>query len=51
MNRLVDPSFGEFRLGAIDEGEVAKPGMHVWTKCKASWGTISDDLPQFEMHP
>jgi hypothetical protein len=38
-------------LGAIDEGAVAKPEMHVWTQSKVSWGTVSDDLPQFERHP
>ena len=45
------PQFRGIPLGAIDEGDVAKPGMHVWTKSKATWGTISDDLPQFERHP
>jgi hypothetical protein len=38
-------------LGAIDEGAVAMPEMHVWTKSKVSWGSISDGLPQFETHP
>lgn len=38
-------------LGAIDEGSVPAPGMHLWTKSKPSWVSISDALPQFETHP
>jgi hypothetical protein len=45
------PQFRGIPLGAIDEGDVAKPEMHVWTKSKVRWETISDDLPQHETHP
>jgi hypothetical protein len=45
------PQFRGIPLGAIDEGGVAKPEMHVWTKSKVSWASILDDLPQHEMHP
>jgi len=45
------PQFRGIPLGVIDEGDVAKPGMHVWTRSKVSWGTDSDDLPQHETHP
>jgi hypothetical protein len=42
------PQFRGIPLGAIDVGAVAKPAMHVWTRSKVAWGSISDDLPQFE---
>ena len=45
------PQFRGIPLGVIDEGGVAKPEMHVWTKSKAAWEIISDDLPQHETHP
>jgi hypothetical protein len=45
------PEFRGIPLGAIDEGDVAKPEKHVWTRSKVPWGSISDDLPQFETHP
>jgi hypothetical protein len=45
------PQFRGIPLGAIDEGQVARPQMHVWTKSQASWGNISDDLPQHQTHP
>ena len=45
------PQYRGIALGAIDEGTVAKPEMHVWTKSKVSLGHISDDLPQHETHP
>ena len=44
------PQLRGIPLGAIDEG-VVRPEMHVWTKSKVPWGSISDDLPQFETHP
>jgi hypothetical protein len=45
------PQLRGIPLGAIDAGGVAQPEMHVWTKSKVPWGSISDDLPQFETHP
>jgi hypothetical protein len=45
------PEFRGIPLGAIDVGDVAKPEKHVWTRSKVPWGSISDDLPQFETHP
>jgi hypothetical protein len=38
-------------LGAIHEGDVPTPEMHVWTRSKAPWVSITDGLPQHEMHP
>ena len=34
MNRRVGPSIRGIPLGAIDEGAVANPEMHVWTKSR-----------------
>jgi hypothetical protein len=45
------PLFRGVPLGAIDDGAIAKPEAHVWTKSKVSWIAISDDLPQHETHP
>jgi hypothetical protein len=38
-------------LGVIHEGAVPTPAMHVWTKSKAPWVSITDGLPQHETHP
>jgi hypothetical protein len=38
-------------LGAIDDGEVAAPSMHVWTQSSPAWETIAGELPQHETHP
>jgi hypothetical protein len=45
------PAFRGVPLGVIDEGLVPTPEMHVWTKSKASWASIDDELPQHETHP
>jgi hypothetical protein len=45
------PQFRGIPLGAIDEGDVAPPEMHVWTKSKVSWESVFDALPQHDMHP
>ena len=38
-------------LGALDEGHVPTPEMHVWTRSRVSWATVSDNLPQHETYP
>jgi len=38
-------------LGAIDDGDVPVPQMHVWTRSKVPWVSVADDLPQHETHP
>ncbi len=38
-------------LGAIDDGEIAAPQMHVWTQSSPAWETIAGDLPQHATHP
>ncbi len=46
------PQYRGIPLGAIDDGEVAKPTMHVWTQSQVSWAApILDELPQHETHP
>lgn len=45
------PQLRGIPLGAIDEGSVPKPEMHVWTKSKVAWASILGDLPQHEIHP
>lgn len=45
------PQYRGIPLGVIDEGAVPKPQMHVWTRSKVSWQSISDGLPQHETHP
>jgi hypothetical protein len=45
------PQFRGIPLGVIDDGGVPEPQMHVWTKSKVSWQSISDDLPQHNTHP
>lgn len=45
------PQYRGIPLGAIDEGDVATPEMHVWIKSKVAWESIFDDLPQHETHP
>jgi hypothetical protein len=45
------PQFRGIPLGVIDDGEVPGPQMHVWTKSKVPWASISDGLPQHDTHP
>ncbi len=45
------PQYRGIPLGAIDDRDVPAPLMHVWTKSKAPWVTVADDLPQHETHP
>ena len=45
------PQFRGIPLGVIDDEGVPVPQMHVWTKSKVSWASISDELPQYDTHP
>jgi hypothetical protein len=45
------PQFRGIPLGVIDDEGVPRPEMHVWTKSKVSWASISDGLPQHDSHP
>jgi len=40
------PEFIGIALGAIDEGEVSPPGVHLWVRSSPAWETIEGDLPQ-----
>ena len=45
------PQYRGIPLGAIDDRDVPAPTMHVWTKSKAPWVSVADDLPQHDTHP
>jgi hypothetical protein len=45
------PQFRGIPLGAIDDPGAPTPAIHVWTKSKAPWISIADDLPQHPTHP
>ena len=45
------PDYLGIALGAIDEGDVGAPSMHVWTQSSPDWETITDDLPKHPTHP
>jgi hypothetical protein len=45
------PQFRGVPLGAIDEGDVPMPEMHVWIRSRVFWLSVNDDLPQHETHP
>jgi hypothetical protein len=38
-------------LGTLDDDPGIRPQMHIYVASKASWFTISDDLPQFAVLP
>lgn len=42
------PQYRGIPLGVIDEGEVAPPGVHVWTKSKVPWAALDENLPKRE---
>ncbi|ODN41920.1 GFA family protein [Piscirickettsia litoralis] len=39
------------RLGILDNPPRQKPSFHIFTKSKAPWSEITDNLPQFEKQP
>ena len=39
------------RAGTLDDPEVAKPAMTIWTSKAPSWACIADDLPRVERQP
>lgn len=45
------PRFRGVPLGAMDDGEVPAPEMHVWTKSMPPWTSVADMLPRHERHP
>ena len=39
------------RAGTLDDPEIARPAMTIWTGQAPSWGCIATDLPQVERQP
>ncbi len=39
------------RAGTLDDPEVAKPGVTIWTSVAPSWACISEELPRVEGQP
>ena len=39
------------RAGTLDDPEIAKPAMTIWTSAAPSWACIADDLPRVERQP
>jgi hypothetical protein len=39
------------RAGALDDPELARPAMTIWTEAAPSWGCIATDVPRIERQP
>ena len=39
------------RAGTLDDREVARPAMTIWTSVAPSWACIADDLPRVDRQP
>jgi hypothetical protein len=39
------------RVGTLDDPEIARPAMTIWTSSAPSWACISDSLPKVERQP
>lgn len=39
------------RAGTLDDPEIARPAMTIWTSTAPSWACIADDLPRVERQP
>jgi hypothetical protein len=39
------------RAGTLDDPEVARPAMTIWTSTAPSWACIADELPRVERQP
>ena len=45
------PAFRGVALGAIDEGDVSAPEVHLWVRSSPQWETIEGDLPCHDTIP
>ena len=45
---IATPQVLRIRLGTLDTPFTRQPRAHTWTREKATWAPISDDLPQFD---
>ena len=50
-NPAVMPGMTFLRASSLDDLEVFKPQMHVFTMRAATWDTLSSDVPAFEKMP
>lgn len=48
---LDHPEIVGIPLGALDDGEIPPPEMHLWVRSRPDWCTLEDDLPEHETHP
>jgi hypothetical protein len=39
------------RAGSLDDPEIARPAMAIWTSAAPTWGCIDDRLPRFDHQP
>jgi len=39
------------RAGTLDDTEIARPALTIWTSAAPSWACIADDLPRVERQP
>jgi hypothetical protein len=46
-----DGAFVHVPMGTLVDDPTIRPGQHIFVGSKASWFTITDDLPQFEEFP
>jgi hypothetical protein len=51
VTRFGGASYYGVPLGALDDDPGVRPELHVHVASKASWFTITDDLPQFAAGP
>ncbi len=45
------PHMISVRAGTLDNPELVKPAMTIWTKQAPTWACIDPDLPQFDAQP
>ena len=45
------PEITAIPLGALDEGEIPEPQMHLWVQSIPKWCAITDALPQHQTNP
>lgn len=48
---LEHPEIIAIPLGILDTGDIPAPEIHIWTRSKPDWYTITDDLPQYKTYP
>lgn len=47
FSSLDDVDFVYPQVGALDDPELVKPSMHIWTDSQISWFKVDDHLPRF----